>query len=234
MRVHPLAAAAVAAVLGVTGCSGGDDTEAAAATDPAAKLDTAAELLDETSGVRFTLEGENVPDTGTVIIGAEGVAAPPASFEGDIRVATAGLAATVEVVSVDGELWAKLPLTEDFAQVDAAALGFSDPGLLLDPDNGVSHLLRSAENAADGEPVRLGTDVYDQVTATLPGELVGRILTIADPAAQVAATFALDPDTGHLRRAVLTGPFVGDGDDQTYTLLLDDYDQVVDISVPAG
>ncbi|HSI93646.1 MAG TPA: LppX_LprAFG lipoprotein [Jiangellaceae bacterium] len=232
MRVYPLAAAAAAAVLGVAGCSGGDEPEPASDTDPAAMLETAAGLLGQTSGLRFTMEGENLPDAGMVIIGADGLAAPPASFEGDIRIATSGLAATIEVVSVNGQLWAKLPLTEDFAQMDAASLGFSDPGLLLDPDHGVGQLLRSAEDPAHADQVRVGSEVFDQVTATLPGELVGRLLTITDPAAQVQAVFALDTGTGHLRQAILTGPFVPNGADQTYTVRLDDYDQAVDISAP--
>lgn len=234
MRVNPLAAVAAAALLGVAGCSGSDEPEPTADSDPAAMLETAAELLDRTSGVGFTLEGENLPDAGTVIIGADGLAAPPASFDGNIRVATSGLAATIEVVSVDGQLWAKLPLTDDFAPVDAASLGFSDPGLLLDPDHGVSQLLRSAQDPARADQVRVGSEVFEQVTATLPGDLVGQVLAIADPAAQVQAAFALDTGTGHLRQAVLTGPFVANGADQTYTVQLDGYDQAADISAPAG
>jgi lipoprotein LprG len=78
----------------------------------------------------------------------------------------------------------------------------------------------------------MGAEVVDEITATLPGEVVRQVLTIADPAAEVAAAFALDEETGHLRRAVLTGPFVGDSGTQTYTVLLDDYDQAVDISAP--
>jgi hypothetical protein len=232
MRVKLLAALA-AAVIGASGCTGSGAAETATDSDPAALLEAAADLLDQTSGVRFALEGDDLPEAGTVVIGANGIAAPPASFEGDIRIATGGLAATIEVVSVSGELWAKLPLTDSFAPVDADALGFSDPGRLLDPDQGVSRLLRSAADPELGEPTRVGAEVFDQVTATLPGELVGQVLAIADPAAAIEAVFRLDTDTGHLRQAVLTGPFVGEGADQTYTLQLDDYDQAADISAPA-
>lgn len=233
MRVNPMAALVAVAAL-VAACSSGDDADPVAATDPAERLMAAADLLDQTSGVSFALDGENLPDSGTVILGAEGVAAPPASFDGEIRVLTSGLSASMEVISIDGDLWAKLPLTTDFAQVDASALGFSDPGALLDPERGVGQLLRSAENPEDGDRIRVGAEVLDQITATLPGELVGQVLTIADPDAQVDAVFALDPEAGHLRQAVLTGPFVENGDGQTYTVSLADYDQDVDISAPAG
>lgn len=235
MRALRLISAIVFTVLTMVGCSGDDDGGPAPAEgdpDAAARLTAAADLLDATSGVRFTVEGSDLPDSGTVILGAEGVAAPPGSFDGDIRVLTAGLSATIEVISIAGQLWAKLPMTTDFAPVDAQALGFSDPGALLDPERGVSQLLRSAIEPAESGQARMGADVLDEITATLPGELVGQVLTIADPAAEVAAAFALDADSGHLRRAVLTGPFVGDSGAQTYTLLLDDYDQAVDISAP--
>lgn len=228
-------AATIVTVLAVAGCSGNDDDgveTGPADQGAAARLDAAADLLDATSGVRFTVEGSDLPDSGTVILGAEGAAAPPGSFDGDIRVLTAGLSATIEVISVDGQLWAKLPMTTDFAPVDAETLGFSDPGALLDPERGVSQLLRSAIEPAESGQARMGAEVVDEITATLPGELVGQVLTIADPAAEVAAAFALDEETGHLRRAVLTGPFVGDSGTQTYTVLLDDYDQAVDISAP--
>lgn len=220
--------------LGAVGCSGDPDDSAGTGQgdrSAADRLEAAADLLDATSGVRFTVEGSDLPEDGTVILGAEGVAAPPGSFDGEIRILTAGLSASIEVVSVDGQLWAKLPMTTQFAQVDAEALGFSDPGALLDPERGVSQLLRSAANPEISDPTRIGAEVVDQITATLPGELVGSVLTIPDPGAEVTAAFAIAAETGHLRRAVLTGPFVGD-DTQTYTVLLDDYDQPVDISAP--
>jgi lipoprotein LprG len=235
MRAHRLISANLLTALTLVGCSGDGDGGAdpdEGGQDATARLTAAADLLDATSGVRFTVEGSDLPDTGTVILGADGVAAPPRSFDGDIRVLTGGLSATIEVISVDGQLWAKLPMTTDFAPVDAEALGFSDPGALLDPERGVSQLLRSAIEPAESGQARIGADVVDEVTATLPGEFVGSVLTIADPDVEVAAAFALDAETGHLRRAVLTGPFVGDSGTQTYTVLLDDYDQAVDISAP--
>ena len=234
MHARRVIAATIVTALTVAGCSGDDERGDAGkdSQDAADRLDAAAYLLDETSGVRFTVEGSDLPDSGTLILGAEGVAAPPGAFDGEIRVLTAGLSATIEVVSVDGQLWAKLPMTTEFAPVDAEALGFSDPGALLDPERGVSQLLRSAIDPAESGQARIGAEVVDEITATIPGELVGSVLTIADPDAEVSAVFALEAESGQLRRAVLTGPFVGDSDTQTYTVLLEDYDQPVDISAP--
>ncbi len=233
MRVTTRRAAALLVVTGalaLAGCSGDDD--GGGGDDPQAQLDTAAELLNEASSVRFTVEGEDLPDGGTVVLGAEGVAVPPASFEGDIRIRAGALPATIGVVSVDGQLWAQLPLTNSYSEVDAAELGFGDPGLLIDPDHGVSQLLTSGSEVAAGEQVRIDGDVHNQVESVLPGELVGQILAIADPSAEVHATWALDAETGQLRQATLTGPFYDGGAEQTYAVQLSEYDEPAEISAP--
>lgn len=229
-RVLPAALAAV--VLALTACSDDGDTGGDPPADPQAQLDTAADLLNEATSVKFVVEGDDLPDDGTVVVGGEGVAVPPSSFEGEIRIRAGALPATIKVVSVDGTLWAQLPLTSGFEEVDADDLGFGDPGLLIDPDQGVSQLLTSGTEVTAGEQVRVDGEVYDQVESVLPGELVGQVLTIADPAAEVQAVWALDSETGHLRQATLTGPFYDGGDDQTYTVSLDDYDEPAEISAP--
>ncbi|MBB5789411.1 LppX_LprAFG lipoprotein [Jiangella mangrovi] len=227
-----LPAAIAVAALALTACSddgdggGGEET-----ADPQAQLDTAADLLNEASSVKFVVEGDDLPDDGTVVVGGEGVAVPPSSFEGEIRIRAGALPATIEVVSVDGTLWAQLPLTSGFDEVDADELGFGDPGLLIDPDHGVSQLLTSGTEVTATEQVRVDGEVYDQVESVLPGELVGEVLTIADPDAEVQAVWAID-ESGHLRQATLTGPFYDGGDEQTYTVSLDDYDEPAEISAP--
>lgn len=223
-----------ASVLALTACSDGDgDSENAQPEGPTARLEAAADLLDGTSGVTFALEGADLPDSGTVILGGEGVAVPPDALEGEIRLLFSGLPTTIPVVSVDGELYADI-LSSGFEVVDADTLGFSDPAALIDPERGVSQLLRSGGDVAAGDDVRVDSEVYDQITSTLPGELVDQVLTLADPAAQVEATWAIDPDSGQLRRATLTGPFYDTGSDSTYTVTLDAYDEPVEISEPAG
>jgi hypothetical protein len=226
-----LVAALVAAVL-VAACSGDDEPDEPPA-DPQAQLDAAATILDETSGVRFTVNGEDLPDSGTVVVSAEGVAAPPASFEGEVRITTGGLGATVNVVSLDGQLWAQLPFTSEFTLVDADALGFGDPGTLIDPNQGVSNLLKSGSQVTASDQVRVDGEVLDQIDAILPGSLVGSVLTIADPEADVHARWSVEPESGQLRRAVLTGPFY-ESEEQTYTVELHDYDERVEIRAPSG
>ncbi|NED97551.1 LppX_LprAFG lipoprotein [Phytoactinopolyspora alkaliphila] len=221
----------VATVLAAAGCS--DDGGSGSDEDPQAQLDAAGERLDSSSSVRFTVEGDNLPGSGTVVVGAEGVAVPPASFDGGVRIRAGAIPATIDVVSIDGQLWAQLPMTDGYEPIDASDLDFGDPGKLIDPDEGVSLLLRSGTEVTAADRIRLDGEVYNQVHSTLPGELVDTILAIADPSAAVSATWALHPDTGELRQATLTGPFY-EGGEQTYTVHLDQYDEPAEISAPTG
>lgn len=222
---------AVVTALALTGCSG-DDGGGAVEQDPQAALEAAGEHLDDAEGIRFTVEGDDLPDSGSVVLSAEGVAAPPASFSGELRIRAGAVPATIGVVSIDERLWAQLPFSGGFEEIHADDLeGFGDPGKLLDPDHGVSKLLTAGTNVEAGEQVRLDGEVYDQVESVLPGELVGTILAIADPDAEVHARWALEPDSGRLRQATLTGPFYAGGE-QSYTVRLDDYDEPVEIRAP--
>jgi lipoprotein LprG len=223
-RAAPLAGL----LLAVAACSGGAPDEA-----PADLLRRAQETLDATSAVTVQLSGEGLPDTGTVLVGADGVAAHPASFEGDLRISQDGIPVTVPLVSVDGEVWATLPFTSEFTAIDPADYGVGDPGRLIDPEAGVSGLLVADPSPEDAGEVRLGDEVLREVTAELPGDLVDDVLALADPAATVPARFAVEPESGELRRAVLTGPFYAGGA-QTYTLLLDGYGTTADIRAPTG
>jgi len=136
------------------------------------------------------------------------------------------------VVSVDGTVYAQLPFTSSFSEVDPAAFGFGDPGSLLDPETGISQLLESAESATLGEERRVDGEVVREVTAELPGELVEQLLTSADPTQPVQATFSIVADSGELRRAELTGPFFAPGADATYTVDLSDFGADVEITAP--
>jgi lipoprotein LprG len=209
-------------------CSGGAPEES-----PADALARAKQALDATSAVSVQVSGDGLPSTGTVLVGGTGVAAHPASFEGDLRISQDGLAVTVPLVSIDGQVWAQLPFTTSFAEVDPATIGVGDPGRLIDPDTGVSGLLVADPSPEDAGEVRVGDEVLREIAVELPGDLVGDLLTIADPAATVAGRFAVEPESGELRRAVLTGPFYAGGD-QAYTLLLDGYGMTADIGAPAG
>jgi hypothetical protein len=207
-------------------CSGGSEESAPDL------LAHAEHILDETKTAHFVLESSGAPDTGTVLTGGEGDIARPASFQGTLKVRTAGSPLDLKVISVNGTVYAQLPFTTTYSVVDPAQFGFGDPGALLDPDTGISQLLAQAESAKLGEEKRVGGEVVREVTARIPGELVEQILTSKDPTKPVEARFSIAPESGELRRAELTGPFYEAGSDATFTVRLSDFGDDVQITAP--
>ncbi|UOY03295.1 LppX_LprAFG lipoprotein [Blastococcus sp. PRF04-17] len=223
-----LLAMAVFAVPVLAGCGGSDEPEESAA-DLLARAKT---VLDDASSAHFVLDSEGAPESGTLLVGGEGDIARPASFAGTLKVLALGATLDLEVVSVDGTVYAQLPFTSGFSVVDPAQFGFGDPGALLDEQTGISQLLAEADSAELGEERRVGGEVVREVTAELPGALVEQILTSEDPSRPVRARFSIATETGELRRAELTGPFFAAEDDATYTLELSDFGADVEITAP--
>ena len=211
----------------MTGCGGDSSSESAPDL-----LAHAKRTLDAADSAHFVLDSEGAPDTGTVLTGGEGDIARPSSFEGTLKVNALGSALDLKVVSVDGTVYAQLPFTTSYSVVDPAQFGFGDPGALLDPDTGISQLLAKAEDAKLGEEKRVGGEVVQEVTAQIPGDLVEQILTSQDPSTPVDARFSIEPKTGELRRAELTGPFYAADQDATFTLQLSDFGADVQITAP--
>lgn len=213
----------------LAGCGGDDDAPAESAAD---LLGRAKQTLDDTSSAHFELSSENAPTSGTALVGGEGDIARPSAFEGTLKVVAMASTVDLEVISVDGTVYAQLPFTTGFSVVDPAEFGFGDPGALLDPDTGISQLLAEATSAELGSERRVGGEIVREVTAQLPGELVGQILTSADPSKPVPARFSIAVDSGQLRRAELTGPFFVAGTDATFVLELNQFGADVEISAP--
>jgi hypothetical protein len=223
-----LLALALVAVPALTAC-GADEKKAESASDLLARAKT---TLDEASSAHFVLDSGDAPDSGTALVGGEGDIARPASFEGTLQVKALGATLDLDVISVDGTVYAQLPFTSSFSVVDPADYGFGDPGELLDPDTGISQLLAKAESAKLGEERRVDGEVVREVTAELPGDLIEQILASAAPGRPVQARFAIATESGELRRAELTGPFFAADDDATFTLNLSDFGADVEITAP--
>jgi lipoprotein LprG len=226
----PLLALALLAVPALTAC-GGEEAETDSAAD---LLAHAKHTLDETESLHFVLDSEGAPQTGTALVGGEGDIARPASFEGTLQVLALGSTLDLDVVSVDGTVWAQLPFTSEMTEIDPAEFGFGDPGALIDPDTGISQLLAKAESAELGEERRVDGEVVREVTAELPGQLVEQLLTSEDPTRPVQARFSIAEESGELLRAELTGPFFAAEDDATYTLELSDFGADVEITAPTS
>jgi hypothetical protein len=195
-------------------------------------LERARTTLEEAQTAHFVLDSDGAPSTGTALAGGEGDIARPASFSGTLSVTALGAAIDVDVISVDGTVYAQLPFAQGFSIVDPAQFGVGDPGALLDPDTGISRLLTGAQDAELGEEKRVDGQVVREVTASLPGDLVAQVLTSKDPAQAVQARMSIATDSGELRRVELTGPFFAADSDGTYTLALSDFGADVEITAP--
>ena len=226
-RLAALLALALLAAPALTGC--GQDEPEESGADLLARAKT---TLDDASSAHFVLDSEGAPDTGTLLVGGDGDIARPASFEGTLNVRALGSELDLDVISVDGTVYAQLPFTSSYSVVDPADFGFGDPGALLDPDTGISQLLAQAESVELGEESRVDGEVVREVTAEIPGDLVEEILTSQDPSEPVQARFSIATESGELRRAELTGPFYTAGSDATFTLELSDFGADVEISAP--
>ena len=224
-RVLATCALALALPLSACGEAGGEDRP------PEEVLAAAKTALDETSGVRVGLSTEELPPGVDGIVSARGIGTHDPGFEGDLKVATGGITADVPVVAAQGKVFAKLPFTTKYVEVDPAAYGAPDPAGLMAPEGGLSSLLTAAEEVEEGEQVRSGEDVLSSFSGTVPGDAVAAVIPSASAEAEFDARFTVDA-SDRLREAVLTGPFYPDADEVTYTITFDQYDTSEDITLP--
>lgn len=226
MRLRTTAALLLTALV-LAGCGGGSSDESAG--DLLARAKT---TLDDAASVHFVLTSDGAPAGGNALLGGDGDIARPASFSGTLQVQAFGSSIDAEVISVDGTVYAQLPLTTGYSVVDPATLGVGDPGALIDPDTGISQLLTAAQSPELGDESRVDGEVVREVTGTLPGDLVADLLTSEDPAQDVTAVFSVATDSGELRQVELTGPFFSADDTGSYTIVLSDFGADVSITAP--
>jgi lipoprotein LprG len=223
--------ALAAALLALTGCSG-DPEEAADQRSPEDVMRQAKTTLDETSGVQITLAGQELPEGVIAIRAAEGVGTHAPAFDGTLTVVLSGQDFEVPVVAVDGKVYAQLPLTPGWSDVDPAEYGAPDPARLMSIDAGLSSLLTATTGLERGESVRGGEDnreVLTEYTGSVPGDVVDNVIPSASGDFDAAYTVS---DGGELRSARLTGVFYPDTDPMTYVIDFDDYGVERDITAP--
>jgi len=225
------ASVAVVAALLLAGCSG-DEKSVSEGKTPDEVMELAATTLDETSGVSVTVDSEGLPDGMTVLKAADGVGTHAPAFDGTISVVLAGTDFNVPIVAVDDKVWAQIPLTPGWSDVDPADYGAPDPAQLMSPDTGFSSLLTATTDVEEGDTVRGGEDnkeVLTEFTGTVPGDVVKNVIPSAS--GEFDATYTVTSD-GELREAVLTGVFYPDTEPMTYTLGFDDYGTEKEITAP--
>lgn len=226
MRARGRLAAALTMLFLLAACGG------AAAATPDQLLRDARASIDNARAVHFTLTSQGAQGGGTLVTGGSGDARRPQGFSGTLDVVALGLPFAIGIVSVNGVLYARTPLSSGYTRVDPSSYGFGDPSRLLDPTQGLSSLLTACSGARFAPSDRLAGELLDEVTCSMPGDRVAHLLTSADPSVPVRATVGVT-DGGHqLRRVTLTGPFFARGHDSTFTVVLDRYGENVSITQP--
>ena len=216
-------------LLVLTGCGGGSGGGTA---DPATALKTASAKLAGTSGVTLSLTTGNLPSGVQGVKAATGTVTDAPAFDGTLTAVISAGTFSVPVKSVDGKVYAKIPLTPAFAPIDPADYGAPDPGLLTSADQGIPAILSATTGATSGDQVRGGPDnkeVLSTYTGTVPATAVDHLIPGAS--GDFKATYGI-ADNGELRQATLTGVFYAGKPSMTYTVVLTDYGTSTDIAAP--
>ncbi|WP_460709807.1 LppX_LprAFG lipoprotein [Nocardioides dilutus] len=215
-------------LLAVAGCS----EDAGLGDGPPDKVLAAAKTaLDETSGVSLSLTTDKLPSGVDGVREATGVATNAPAFEGELTVVLNGLDVDVPVIAVDGKVWARLPFTSSFAELNPADYGAPDPAQLMAAESGLSSWLAEATGVEKGDQVRRGDSVLSTYSGTLSGEVVDATIPMADETAEFPVTFRID-EKGLLRSVLVSGPFYGSDNNVEYTVDIDDYGTTKDIEAP--
>jgi lipoprotein LprG len=215
-------------LLVAAGCSGDDPEDD---TTPDEALAAAKTKLDETPGVELRLSTDALPAEVDGLVNATGVGTHAPAFEGSVDLSVNELSLEVPVVAVDGQVFAKLPFTKKYAEVDPADYGAPDPAQLMDSGTGISSWLTEVTDVEAGARSREGSLVLSSYSGTLAGDVVADSIPTADTAAEFPVTFRID-DEGTLHSVDVSGPFYGKGGDVDYTVTLTDYGTEKEITRP--
>jgi lipoprotein LprG len=219
--------------MALTACSGGDDS--GSKTDdqtPEQVAATAQQKLTETSGVQLTLSTSDLPAGINGIQKAVGVATDAPAFDGKLTVTLSGQSFEVPVIAVDDKVYAQIPLTPGWSDVDPEDYGAPDPAGFLSPDDGFAAILGAATGLKKGDSVRGGAN-NDEILTTYSGSVPGTVVDRVIPGA--AGDFTLSTqitDDGELREMDLTGVFYKGAAANTYTVGFEDYGTTKDIAKP--
>ncbi len=227
-----LAALALATGLALSGCSKSTSSVSEGRT-PEEVMTLSKKTLDETSGVQLDLSTDDLPDGVTGVSKASGIVTHAPAFEGTITVKTGLGTFEIPVIGVDGKTYADTPLSNGYTVVDPGEYGAPVPGLLIDPDTGVSNLLTATENVEKGDEVRGGKDnkeILTEYTGTVPAANVEALIPSAT-GDDFEATYTI-ASNGELREVVLTGQFYEGAEDNTYVVDFTDYGTDKDIAAP--
>jgi lipoprotein LprG len=231
-EVSLLIPTAIVLTLGLTACTGDDGGGDDSTDDLGTRMGTARAALDDAASIELRLSTNELPDGIQGLIAADGTGNHDPAFEGTVTVASGPFGdIDADVVAVDGDVYALLPFTPDYAPIDPSDYGAPDPAALLAADGGVSEWLTGADELTSGGDSRDGDEVLTSIGGTLAGDQVAALIPSADGDADFAVEFRLTDDD-QLRDASITGPFYPGGEDVTYELTVEPSDDDVEITAP--
>jgi len=201
--------------------------------NPEALLQQAKATLDAATSVHFKLSSSNVSSGGTNLTGGEGDLVRPDGMQGTFTVSISGFSADVKVITKGGVFMAQLPFTHTYKVTNPSSFGLENPAKLMDPNTGLTNLLTQAQNPKFTGQVRVGGELLDTVTFTVPGSSVP-VLPDADPSKPVNVVAAINPSNHQLRQIALTGPFTSASSNSTFSLTLTNYNEPVTITLPSS
>lgn len=219
--------------LALSACSGGGEKKVTEDQTPEEVLAAAATSLSETSGVNLTLSTTNLPDGVSGITKADGVATNAPAFEGTITVIFGGQSVDVPVIAVDEVVYAQIPFSPGWQDIDPGDYGAPDPATLINSETGFGSLIGVTTELKEGESVRGGadnTEVLTTFTGAVPGAAMKKV--IPSSSGDTFDAEYLVSDDGELRQAVLTGVFYPKSAEMTYTVDFADYDTSKEIVAP--
>jgi lipoprotein LprG len=221
--------AVLAAVATISGCTRDGGADQLAGRSASELLAAAAEEMAEVETVRLRVELE--ADTGVAgaatvlpVRDVDGHVTAAGDAQGTARVEQFGQLVELEFVVTGDDFhyrllgtWQRVPRAE--------AAGLYDPSVILDPDRGLAHLLRTATDADLAGTERIGGVDTVRVTAMVDPDAAAALLPGAPD--ELTATIWIGTDRTLLHRVVLTAPGFG-----TATVTLSDHHVPVEIRAP--
>jgi lipoprotein LprG len=207
---------------GLAACSGGGSDSAKTPDEVFAQ---AQQRLAETAALQLSLSTDDLPKGVEGLVSADGYATDAPAFDGTVKLVYSGFTPEVPVRAVDGKVFAQLPFTSSWSEIDPSDYGAPDPALLVNGDQGFGGLLDLATDPQKGDSVRGGTgnkEVLTSYTAEVPGDAVKKVMPSADSDGDFAAEFQFT-DSGEIRVMSLTGVFYAGKPSLTYTVEFSDY-----------
>ena len=217
-------------LLPVTGC-GDDGGSKDSGGDPSAALSAARKKFDAATSVAFTMSTNSVPSKGNAVLGANGTLTHQPAFKGDVKVLFSGFNTSIPVVSVGGKVYAKLPLTPSYSNIDPSEYGAPDPADFADPSSGISGLLGQIAGLKRTGQTRDGKQVLTAYSGKLPGGVVAKVIPSAAGSSDFKVVVGIDGD-GRLASLKVTGDFFEGTGDVTYDITFNDYGKNVTIKKP--